>query len=92
MRVRKITDVIGTKVYTDLGDFFGEVGEANLCENKIDGWRIKITSNLVSLFNGSKGVIIPHSFVKAMGDVFIIDKCAMPSADSELEDLHEDLI
>ena len=92
MRVRKITEVIGTKVYTDSGDYFGEIGEANLCENKIDGWRIRIANSLVSLFNGSKGVIIPHSFVKAIGEVFIIDKCAMPSTDLEVEELHEDLI
>jgi hypothetical protein len=25
MRVKKITEVIGTKVYTDSGDFFGEI-------------------------------------------------------------------
>ena len=38
MIIKKITDVLGTKVYTDSGDFFGEIEEANLQENKIDGW------------------------------------------------------
>ena len=37
MRVKRVTDVIGSKVYTDAGDYFGEVEEANLRENKIDG-------------------------------------------------------
>jgi sporulation protein YlmC with PRC-barrel domain len=40
MHVKKISDVIGSEVYTDLGDYFGQVEEANLQENKVDGWRI----------------------------------------------------
>ena len=35
MRIKKVTDVIGTKVYTDSGDYFGEIEEANLQENKL---------------------------------------------------------
>jgi len=42
MRVKKITDVLKIKVFTDSGDFFGEVEEVNLNENKIDGWRIRV--------------------------------------------------
>ena len=48
MRIKKITEVIGTKVYTDSGDFFGIIEEANLQENKIDGWRIKVSGNVLS--------------------------------------------
>lgn len=92
MRVKKITDVLGTKVYTDSGDYFGEVEEANLQENKIDGWRIKVGGSIMSLIGGAKGVIIPHQFVRAISDVFIINKSALPSPDSDLEDLPEDLI
>ena len=82
MRVKKITEVIGAKVYTDSGDFFGEVEEANLHENKVDGWRIKVGGSVVSLIGGARGVIIPHQFVKAISDVFIINKTALPSRDS----------
>ena len=49
MRVRKVTDVIGLKAFTDSGDFFGEVEEANLMDNKIDGWRIKVGGSVISL-------------------------------------------
>ena len=42
MRIKKITEVMKTKVYTDSGDYFGEIEEANLSENKIEGWRIKV--------------------------------------------------
>jgi sporulation protein YlmC with PRC-barrel domain len=92
MQIKKITDVIGTKVYTDSGDFFGVVEEANLRENKIDGWRIKVGGSVISLIGGAKGVIIPHQFVKAISDVFIINKSALPSPDSDIEEIPEDLV
>ena len=92
MRVRKITEVIGTKVYTDAGDFFGEIEEANLHENKVDGWRIKVGGSVMSLIGGARGVIIPHQFVKAISDIFIINKTALPSPDSDIEEISEDLV
>ena len=92
MRVKKITEVLGSKVYTDSGDYFGEVEEANLYENKVDGWRIKVGGSVLSLIGGAKGVIIPHQFVKAISDVFIINKAALPSPETNLEELPEDLV
>lgn len=92
MRIKKITEVIGTKVYTDSGDYFGEIEEANLAENKIEGWRIKVGGSVLSLIGGARGVIIPHQFVKAISDVFIINRAALPSPDSDIEDISEDLI
>lgn len=91
MKVRQIADVLGVRVYTDSGDFFGEVEEANLHGNKIDGWRIKVNSGVASLIGGARGVIIPHQFIKAIGDIFIINKTALPSQDQGMEDLSEDL-
>jgi sporulation protein YlmC with PRC-barrel domain len=91
MRVKKITDVIGAKVYTDSGDYFGQVEEANLYENKIDGWRIKVGGSVLSLIGGARGVIIPHQFVKAISDIFLINKSALPSQTSDVDELPEDL-
>ena len=92
MRIKKITDVVGTKVYTDSGDFFGEIEEVNLFENKVDGWRIKVGGAVMSLIGGARGVIIPHQFVKAISDIFIINKTALPSSESNLEEVSEDLM
>ena len=78
MRIKKITEVIGSKVYTDSGDYFGEVEEANLHENKVDGWRIKISGAMGGFLGGAKGVIIPHQFVKSIGDIMIISKANIP--------------
>ena len=90
MRIKKIGDVVGMKVYTDSGDYFGEIEEANLSENKIDGWRIKVGGSVWSLIGGARGVIIPHQFVKAISDVFIINKAALPSQ-AGMEELPETL-
>ncbi|MBL7059263.1 PRC-barrel domain-containing protein [Candidatus Pacearchaeota archaeon] len=92
MRIKKITEVIGLKVYTDSGDYFGEVEEANLHENKVDGWRIKVSGGITSLIGGARGVIIPHQFVRAISDIFIINKAALPSPDASIEEIPEDLL
>lgn len=92
MRIKKISEVIGTRVYTDSGDFFGDIEEANLSDNKVDGWRIKVGGSVVSMIGGAKGVIIPHQFVKAVGDIFLINKSALPSSDSNIEEIPEDMV
>lgn len=91
MRIKKISEITGAKVYTDNGDFFGEIEEANLSDNKVDGWRIKVGGSVMSMIGGARGVIIPHQFVKAIGDVFLINKAALPNPDSSIEEIPEDL-
>ncbi|MFA5173944.1 MAG: PRC-barrel domain-containing protein [Candidatus Pacearchaeota archaeon] len=83
MKVKKITEVIGKKVFTDTGDYFGEVEESNLVENKVDGWRIRIASSMGNFLGGAKGVIIPHQFVKAVGDIVIVSRANLPLDEGE---------
>jgi len=78
LKLKKITDVIGKRVYTDTGDFFGEVEESNLIENKVDGWRIRISNSMGNFLGGARGVIIPHQFVKAVGDIVIVSRASLP--------------
>ncbi|MBT4166453.1 hypothetical protein HOE04_05425 [archaeon] len=78
LRVKKLTEVIGKRVYTDIGDYFGEVEESNLIENKVDSWRIRVASSMGSFLGGARGVIIPHQFVKAVGDVIIVSRASLP--------------
>lgn len=82
LRIKKITEIMGKNVFTSDGDFFGQVDDVNLVDNKIDGWKIKVGSGYLSLFGGARGVIIPHQFVKSMGDVVIINKNSLPSQSS----------
>ena len=83
LKIKKLTDVIGKKVYTDTGDYFGEIEESNLIENKIDGWRIKVASSMGNFLGGAKGVIIPHQFVKAVGDIVIVSRASLPLEEGE---------
>lgn len=85
MRVKRLSDAIGLKVYTDSGDFFGEIEEANLIENKVDGWRIRVGSGIGNLIGGAKGVIIPNQFIKSISDIVIINRSALPSESEEAD-------
>jgi len=90
MRVKKLSEVIGAKVYTDSGDYFGEIEEANIHDNKVEGWRIRVLGNMAALMGGARGVIIPHQFVKAVSDIFLINKSALPSPESDFEEIQEE--
>ena len=81
----KISDILRMQVYTDAGDYFGEIEEANLSENKISGWRIKLAreSALASVLGGAKGLIVPHQFIKAIGDIILVSRSAVPSKEIE---------
>jgi len=89
MRIRKISEVIGFRVFTDGGDFFGQVEEANLFENKIESWRIKVGGSVGAVMGGARGVIVPHQFVRAISDVFIISRGALPSGDMGFEEAND---
>jgi len=91
LRIKKISEVVGKNVFTSDGDFFGQVDDVNLAENKIDGWKIKIGSGFLSMFGGAKGVVIPHQFVRAIGDIVLVNKNSLPSRGEAPELSGEDL-
>jgi sporulation protein YlmC with PRC-barrel domain len=92
LKIKKLSEVVGLKVFTDSGEFFGEVEEVNLVDNRIDGWRIRVGGSVLSRIGGARGVIIPQHFVKSIGDVFIISSVALPSHDSGLEEIPDDVM
>lgn len=85
IKLRRISDVIGLPVYTDAGEFIGEVEELTILDNKIDSWKIGVSksSSLASQLGGAKGIIVPHKFVRAVGDIVIISKSIAPHAEEE---------
>lgn len=89
LNLKKITEVYEMKVFTDQGDYFGEIEESILTQNKVFGWRVKATKNsaLSKILGGAKGVIVPHQLVKAIGNIMIISKSAIPSYESEKEEV-----
>ena len=85
LKIKNITDLYNVQVFTDEGHYFGDIEEAVLTSNKISGWRIRATreSFLSRILGGAKGVIVPHQLVKAIGDIVIISKSAVPSYEEE---------
>jgi sporulation protein YlmC with PRC-barrel domain len=85
LKMKRITETYDMKVFTDTGDYFGDVEEVILTTNKVFGWRVKATrsSFLNKVLGSAKGVIVPHQLVKSIGDIMIISKAAVPSFEAE---------
>jgi sporulation protein YlmC with PRC-barrel domain len=81
LKMKKISETYDMKVFTDNGEYFGDVEESILTQNKVFGWRVRATKNsfLNKVLGSAKGVIVPHQLVKSIGDIMIISKAAVPS-------------
>lgn len=81
LRIHKALEIVGKHAYTSEGDYFGQIEEVNLVDNKIDGWKVRVSGGFAGLLGGARGVVIPHQFVKAIGDVVIVNKASLPVRD-----------
>ena len=81
LKLKKVSETYDMRVFTDNGEYFGDVEESILTQNKIFGWRVRATKNsfLNKVLGSAKGVIVPHQLVKSIGDIMIISKAAVPS-------------
>lgn len=81
LKLKKLSETYSLKVFTDSGDYFGDIEEAILASNKISGWKVKSTRNsaISRALGNAKGVIVPHNLVKAIGDIVIVSNSAVPS-------------
>ncbi len=85
LKMKRITETFDMRVFTDNGDYFGDVEEAIVTNTKIFGWKVRASKNsfLNRVLGSAKGVIVPHQLVKSIGDIMIISKQAMPSYNPE---------
>ncbi|HLG25077.1 MAG TPA: PRC-barrel domain-containing protein [Candidatus Nanoarchaeia archaeon] len=83
--MKRVSETYDMKVFTDNGEYFGDVEESILTSNKIFGWRVRASKNsfLNKVLGSAKGVIVPHQLVKSIGDIMIISKAAVPSYEGE---------
>lgn len=81
LKMKKVSEAYDLRVFTDAGDYFGDIEDAIIISNRVSGWKIRATKNsfLTKVLGSAKGVIVPHQMVKAVGDVFVISKSAVPS-------------
>ena len=85
LKMKRISETYDMKVFTDTGDYFGDVEEIILTQTKVYGWRVRASKNsfLSKVLGSAKGVIVPHQLVKSIGDIVIISKAAVPSYSEE---------
>ena len=88
LKTANITEVYGMPVYTDEGNYYGDVEEAVLVGNRVHSWKVKATRNsqLAKVLGGARGVTIPHQLVKSVGDIMVISNSALPSMDAEISE------
>jgi sporulation protein YlmC with PRC-barrel domain len=87
LKMKRISGTYDMRVFTDQGEYFGDIEESILTQTKVFGWRVRATKNsfLSQVLGSAKGVIVPHQLVKSIGDIMIISKAAIPSHSSEEE-------
>jgi len=87
LKMKKISETYDMKVFTDTGEYFGDIEESILTSTKVFGWRVRATKNsfLNKVLGSAKGVIVPHQLVKSVGDIMIISKAAVPSYSGDEE-------
>ena len=81
LKMKRISESYDMRVFTDAGDYFGDIEESILTNTRIFGWKVRATKNsfLNKVLGSAKGVIVPHQLVKSIGDIMIISKTAIPS-------------
>ncbi|SDX56025.1 PRC-barrel domain-containing protein [Halobellus clavatus] len=93
----KITTLIGREVYSNEGVFVGEVADVRLDleeRQAVTGLALRQLNDelFADLVNGQKGVILPYRWVRAVGDVIlvndvtlhdVIEQLAQPSGDDK---------
>jgi sporulation protein YlmC with PRC-barrel domain len=88
LKMKRITEAYDMRVFTDSGDYFGDIEEAIVTSTKIFGWKVRASKNSIlnKVLGSAKGVIVPHQLVKSVGDIMIISKQAMPSYNPDDDD------
>lgn len=91
LKMKKVSEAYDLRVFTDGGDYFGDIEDCLLAGNKISGWKIRATKNsfLSRVLGSARGVIVPHQLVRAIGDVLVISRSAVPSAGGHNEESEE---
>ena len=88
----KITTLIGREVYSNEGVFVGEVADVRLDleeRQAVTGLALRQLNDelFADLVNGQKGVILPYRWVRAVGDVIlindVIERLKNPEEDEE---------
>ncbi|MCK5333130.1 MAG: PRC-barrel domain-containing protein [Candidatus Aenigmarchaeota archaeon] len=80
---RTISEVIGRDIFTDKGLYCGKVSDVEL---DLSRFRIRAMvvdavkgSYLSTVVSGKRGIIVPYSMLKAVGDIVLIRHITAPT-------------
>jgi sporulation protein YlmC with PRC-barrel domain len=92
LKMKKVSETYDLRVFTDSGDYFGDIEDSIVSGNKVFGWKIRATKNsfLSRVLGSAKGVIVPHQLTKAVGDILIISRNAIPTTNNAENDEQEE--
>ncbi len=84
LKMKRMTETFDMKVFTDSGDYFGDVEDAIVTESKVSGWKVRPgrNSSLSKAYGPVKGVIVSQQIVKAIGDIMIISSAAVTTSNA----------
>jgi sporulation protein YlmC with PRC-barrel domain len=86
---QEITNLVGREVYSNNGVFVGEVRDVHLDFERQTVTELALRDLNTELFNGrigpGKGVMIPYRWVRAVGDVILINDVVERYKDEEEE-------
>lgn len=88
--VKDVSEIFNKDVYTDKGYYVGRAEdlELDLSKFKIRSLKIEVSKNTVfgRLIGGKRGLIIPYSLVKAVGDIIIIEHALSQELEKGVEE------
>jgi sporulation protein YlmC with PRC-barrel domain len=87
---QEITSLVGREVYSNNGVFVGEVEDVRLDLNEESVTGIALAGLNEELFGGriapEKGVMLPYRWVRAVGDVILVNDVVERLKDDEAEE------
>jgi sporulation protein YlmC with PRC-barrel domain len=90
-RPQEITTLVGREVYTNNGVFVGEVEDVRLALGGQEVTGLALGELSQELFAGrietGKGVMIPYNWVRAVGDVILINDVVERFEDEDSEEV-----
>lgn len=85
---QEITTLVGREVYSNNGVFVGEVEDIQLNLDEETVTALALTDTNPDLFEdiaGARGVLVPYRWVRAVGDVILINDIVERMGESEPE-------
>jgi len=74
----RVSQAYDKQVYTEDGIYLGKVEEALIQDNsRIYGWQVRLENPKIKEALRGKGIIVPHTLVRAIGDIMIIARVSI---------------